>query len=499
MKRALDAAGSSLTSFFHSIRFRLTLWFVLILAVVLAVFSVYIYLSQARDLQFDAAARMRDKFVHVQDYLQRAQWDPADLSAGTVPGSTEPLQKGDVLILADITGSVLQQWGQQISASDPMWKALPDIGSQHPDGSIFEHRASVIGQNEQPVPTDYLFVMTPVVRGGQLLGFLVLGSKSDLAVQSRRLTVSLAVGSLAMLAMAFLGGLWLADRAMRPVSQIALAAREISEGDLDRRIHLRGRDELARLAQTFDDMIGRLQAALNRQRRFTADASHELRTPLTIINLEAGRALSSRRTSEEYRRALEIVEAEGGRMARLVNDLMTLARMDMGEAILKLEELDLGEVAREAVERLQPLAAERSVKLGAGDLDSLCIRGDRQYLLQMASNLLENGIKYAGSGQSVRIEVRHEDGRALVRVSDTGPGIPVEHLPLLFDRFYRVDAARSQNGVDPTSPSGSGLGLSIVAWIVKVHGGTIHVDSKINAGTTVEVTFPLLEVPQSRS
>ena len=238
-------------------------------------------------------------------------------------------------------------------------------------------------------------------------------------------------------------------------------------------------------------MIGRLEAGFERQRRFIADASHELRTPITIINLEAARGLASESASGDSKRALEVIEVEGGRMARLVNDLMTLARMDSGQAILHFEDLDLGEVALEAIGRLSTLAKNQGVELCAGELPELTVRGDAQYLLLMISNLIENGIKYSGKGQSVRVEASAAEYDGILRVSDTGPGIPPEHLPAVFDRFYRADTARPQNDGEAASPSGSGLGLSIVAWIVHAHHGTIRVDSQVDQGATFIVTLPL--------
>ncbi len=300
-----------------------------------------------------------------------------------------------------------------------------------------------------------------------------------------------------MLVIAFAGGLWFADRAMRPVKTITRTARAISESDLSRRLNLGGRDELAQLAGTFDDMLSRLQTAFDRQRRFVADASHELRTPLTIMNLEVGRVLSGRRSSDDYQHALQVVDLESTRMTRLVNDLMTLARMDAGQAILQWEDLDLSDVAVEAHERMSALAERRQISLDIGEMPELPVRGDRQYLIQMISNLIENGIKYSSPGQRVRIETgQSRDGQqpvASLCVSDTGPGIPSDHLPRLFDRFYRVDQSRSRVAEeDVNSPTGTGLGLSIVAWIVQVHGGKIRVESRLNEGTAFVVTLPLL-------
>ncbi len=497
MTARIRAVGQGLEAFLHSIRFRITLWFVLILAVVLAAFSLFIYGTQTRDLQSDAVGHMQDKFFRIMTFFRSPAWQLSELSPASVPGNDAPLQKGDLLIFLDPNGVIQQQWGETISTPDAIMKELLAAADQRSALSIYEQVVPVLGTNNVVVKSDYLFLITPVARDGVPLGYVVVGSPSDLISQQHRLAASLLLGSIGMLVLAFLGGLWLADRAMRPVADIARAARNISEHDLDQRLNMRGRDELASLAGTFDGMIGRLQAAFERQRQFVADASHELRTPLTIINLEVGRALSARRSAPEYKRSLETVELEGGRMTRLVNDLMTLARMDSGQAILQFTDVDLSEVASSAVERLTPLANDRGVQMQCGELTEVHVKGDRQYLLQMISNLLENGIKYGGAGEQVRIEVVRKDAQAVLRVSDTGPGIPPEDLPAVFDRFYRADKARTHNGGDGDVSSGNGLGLSIVSWIVRSHGGSIRVDSRVNEGTLFEVTLPLLTSAQS--
>lgn len=495
MKRAFKNVFNALTLFFHSIRFRLTLWFVLILAFVLAAFSTFIYFAQARDLQIDEVGQMQDKFARVTAFFRNPDWQNLTLSNTNVPGSNAPLQSGDLMILTDATGQTIQSWGVSPSNPNTLIGDLVAAASQRHDLSIYEQNISY-EDNGQQSTGDYLFMITPVLGGDHLLGFLIVGSPSNLNSQLRRLMFSLLFGSLGMLVIAFLGGLWFADRAMRPVKAITQTAHTISESDLSRRINLRGRDELAQLAGTFDDMLGRLQSAFDRQRRFVADASHELRTPLTIINLEVGRVLSHQHSAGEYKKALQTVDAEGERMSRLVNDLMTLARMDSGQAIPQMEDVDLSDAAVEAVERMSPLADHQSIKLEIGEMPELPVRGDRQYLIQMVSNLIENGIKYSGANQTVKIETdSRRNGKgdlAVLRVSDTGPGIPPDHLPKLFDRFYRVDQARSRDvDEDSNSPTGSGLGLSIVASIVHMHDGEIHVDSKVNEGTTFEVTLPL--------
>ena len=485
----------SISDFFQSIRFRITLWFVLILAIVLAAFSVFILFNQDRDYQFDAVGNMQEKLVRLQTYFRSAEWQNSNLSPTDVPSNEAPLQTGDLIILVDINGQVIQNWG--VNPTDPnslIGMFLP-AAAHNQDTRVYQQTISIIN-NKERTNSAYLFIIVPVVRGNALLGFLIFGSPSPLTDRLRRLTVTLLIGSLVMLMIAFIGGLWLADRAMRPVKAITNAAHTISESDLSRRLNLRGHDELAQLAATFDEMLNRLQAAFDRQRQFLADASHELRTPLTVMNLEVGRTLSGHRTTGEYQHTLQIVDAENNRMTRLVNQLMALARMDAGQAKLELEDLDLSDVTIEAIERMSSLAERQNVILEMGEMHELLIHGDRSYLIQMISNLIENGIKYSGSGQKVRVEnsmiSRNDQDLAILQVSDTGPGIAPDQIPHIFDRFYRIDTARTSDiGEDPESPTGSGLGLSIVAWIIKEHGGELHVSSKIGEGSIFDVSIPL--------
>lgn len=497
MRRVFKTLFGTLGAFLHSIRFRLTLWFILILAFVLGVFSVFIYFAQARDLQFDAARSMQEKFAHVQDYLHSPAFHGSSLSSTGNLGNEAPLQSGDMMLLVDTSGQVVQGWGANPNHPDDLVGALVTAASNSRELSVYQRTVQITQDGGNTFAnTDYLFVITPVVRDDLLLGFLIIGSPSQLPSQLGQLRLSLLLGSLGMLVIAFLGGLWLADRAMRPVKTITHTARNISESDLSQRLNLRGRDELAELAGTFDAMLARLQTAFDRQRRFVADASHELRTPLTIMNLEVGRVLSGERPMAEYQHALKVVEAEGGRMSRLVNDLMTLARMDSGQTLLQFDNIDLSDAIVDAVERLSPLADQQQVTFDIDDLPELPVRGDHQYLVQMVSNLLENAVKYGRAGGKVRIQAGSRDESAgdvaWVRVTDSGPGIPPEHLPHLFDRFYRVDQARARDAdEDSNSPTGSGLGLSIVSWIAQTHGGSVRVDSKLDEGTTFEVVLPL--------
>jgi signal transduction histidine kinase len=496
-----------LGAFLRSIRFRLTLWFVLILALVVSVFGAITYTLQARDLRRQTLDRIEANIAQIQSLESLSHAEPFERQI-TIPNISQDagplLQSDEVLAVADIQGNVVQKYGPA-STSDV--NRLTEVGMARGAGQgPFTYSLLSAKTNGASGPSDYMFVVTPISLGTSVIGFLILGSPVDPTGQLHQYLVTLLIGGLGTLVLALVGGYWLADRALKPVKEITRTAREIGGTDLSRRIALGTQDELGQLADTFDEMLVRLQAAFNRQKQFTADASHELRTPLTIVNLEASRALEAARSADEYARALHVIRAENDFMSRLVGNLLTLSRMDAGQTTLTKEQVDLSDVTLEVAERMQPLAANRSLELRTGELPEALVLGDRQYLVQMLSNLVENAIKYAaGDGSRICLEVGLDpaarSGR--VRVEDDGPGIPPEDLPHIFDRFFQVDRARSQNR-DAAGPSltsengaaGSGLGLSIVQWIARAHGGDVRVTSQLGKGTTFEVSLPLVtDVP----
>jgi signal transduction histidine kinase len=212
--------------------------------------------------------------------------------------------------------------------------------------------------------------------------------------------------------------------------------------------------------------------------------------------LEVERALARPALPPEQARALATIRGETVAMSHLVNGLLTLARADAGQAPLAREPLDLGDLALEAVERFSLLAHEQGVRIAVADLPELPVCGDRQLLMQMLSNLLENAVKYtAGHGQQVSVEAgRQGSGRAgqiWLRVADDGPGIPADHLPHLFDRFYRVDQSRGDGDEGANGqPRGSGLGLAIARWVARTHGGDVQVESEVGQGSRFTVWLP---------
>jgi two-component system, OmpR family, sensor kinase len=287
----------------------------------------------------------------------------------------------------------------------------------------------------------------------------------------------------AVLAVGLAGGWLLSRRIFRPVAAIAETASRISADNLSERIDTRAVDrELADLARVLNATFRRLEAAFDRQARFTADASHELRTPLAVLRSQAELTLGRARTPDEYREALQTCLRAAERMTDLVEGLLTLARADAGKSGVR-EPVELHRVARDAVELCRPLATERGVRLTA-ELAPVTVPGDAGGLARVVGNLVANAIRYNRPAGEVHVELTRDGREAVLTVRDSGEGIAAEHHPHLFERFYRADKARSR------ATGGSGLGLAIARAVVEAHGGTIGFESAVGKGSTFWVRLP---------
>lgn len=287
----------------------------------------------------------------------------------------------------------------------------------------------------------------------------------------------------AVLVLGLAGGWWLATRAIRPIHDISAAATKIATGDLSHRINTDSTDnELGQLAAVLNSTFARLESSFERQRQFTADASHELRTPVAVILSQTQATLARERNPAEYRETLESCERAAQRMRSLTESLLMLARLDAGQEPLRLGECDLAKVAADNLELVRPLAVKRGIHLHA-DLSAAVCQGDADRLAQVVTNLLTNAIDYNYDGGEVRITTGRRESTATLTVWNTGPGIPAEDVPHIFERFHRVDRSRSSAGH-------SGLGLAIVKAIVLAHGGSITARSETASGTTFTVTLP---------
>jgi heavy metal sensor kinase len=468
----------------RSIRVRLTLWYVVVLAAILALFTGGVYLALRDSLHDSLATSIEDRSDALLGVVIVDAGGPV-LPEGVIAAAVEEDDDDDELAefdderfarTYDTTGAVVSDAGGA-AAGVPV-----DDDSVAAALAGDERWTTVTGEEET-----YRVLTQPVVRDGQVAGALEVGQADEEVNEA--LGALLAIVALAApitLLLATLGGLFLAARALAPIDNITRLARRITAEDLSQRLDLAlPDDELGRLARTFDEMIARLDAAFRRQRQFTADASHELRTPLTALKGQVDVALARPRGPEEYRAVLEGVNEEVDRLIRLVGSLLTLARADAGEIPITRERVTLADAVDGAIEQVAPLAAERQVALSRDGDARVAVSADESLLLQLLLNLLDNAIKYTPPGGTVAVRWEADAARATLLVTDSGIGIPPEHLPHLFERFYRVDTARSR------AEGGTGLGLAISRWIAEAHGGNIAVASEPGRGTTVTVDLPL--------
>ena len=461
----------------RSLRFKLTLWYVLVLAAILAAFSAGIYLT----LRHNLSANLDDSLENRTNvFLDIVRYEGDRPTLAGVVSPVNPDVGEHFVRVYDVHGAVT--FDNSAGAGDA--PVDQEAGARALSGA--RSTGSVT------VGDDTVRVLTvPLRRNEEVSGVLEVGlSKETMAGTLHTLLLILAVAYPVTLAVASLGGIFLAGRALSPIDRITRLARRISAADLSQRLDvaLPG-DEVGRLARTFNDMIARLDEAFRRQRQFTADASHELRTPLTAIKGQVEVALSRRREADAYREVLGGVNEEVDRLIRLVGSLLTLARADAGEIPLALEQISLGDLAAAAVSQVQPAAARKGIALRLQVGDDATLAADEDLLLQLLLNLLDNALKFTSADGQVTVGWEADATSARFWVQDNGIGIAAQDHEHIFDRFYRVDRARSRE------MGGTGLGLSISHWIAEAHGGTISVESSPGQGATFTVILPRIASP----
>jgi heavy metal sensor kinase len=452
---------------FKTIKFRLTIWYLAVIVVLILGFGILAYVQFALNLYRNQDDALRTRMAEIQTGLQ------------VVNGKiTFPDRPADIVMIYDSNYDIVQSLGpnvQFMNISNLVKRAL--LGT-----TLFQDASTADNQKVRlmAAPAN-LDVKSRIV--------IVVGhSPTDIEESLASFRKILGYSGLAIIILAAAGGVFLANRVLKPVGQIIQAALEIGESDLSRRIEVTSQDELGRLSSTLNGMFGRLEAAFNRQRQFTADASHELRTPLAIIQAESTLALEKGRSEQEYLKSLETVAQESAFMSTIIEKLLFLARVDAGREPYSFQELSLRDVLLDLSQDVEVLAKERNLTFAPGVLEDLNVIGDKTKLRQLFLNIFSNAINYTPAGGTVSFKVYRDGGAAVVAISDTGIGIPSEHMPFLFERFYRVDKTRSR------SEGGSGLGLSIAEKIAEVHGGKIEVESQVGKGSTFRVSLPLTDV-----
>jgi len=453
-----------------SIRWRLTLWYSAVLAGVLAVFGISVYLLMQRGLQIRTSESLSIQMTVIEDQLSRSQgrWGLRDRLERQY--ARHPAFDIEV---SDVDGTIWMRGDRIRDRGLPPPSKLPGAGREVFDNftvaGLGRFRMVSRLSDRYSVPL-VVQVATSLEENDKQLGELM--------------AILLLLGPLAV-GCTLGGGYLLARQALAPVERMAATADEITATQLDRRLHEPNPDdELGRLARTLNGMIARLERSFEEVRRFTADAAHELRTPLAILRNEAEVALRIPRESEQYRDCLENMLEEIDHLSRLSEVLLFLFRADAGLGAHTGDVLSLDRIVREVADDIRVVAAEQNQELMV-DASSPCnVLGNAEQLRRLLFNLLDNAIKFTPAGGSIGIRVERQKGQARVIVSDAGIGIAPEHLPRIFDRFYRVDSARSRR------TGGNGLGLSICKSIAEAHQGFIEVVSQPGKGTQVTLTLP---------
>lgn len=289
-----------------------------------------------------------------------------------------------------------------------------------------------------------------------------------------------------LLILASAGGSFIIRKALHPITKVIKTAKEITADDLSLRIDSKETgDEIGALVETFNEMIARLERSVKKIKQFSGDVSHELRTPLTIIKGEVEVLLRKERKKQEYIQTLQSVLEEVDRMERIINDLLLLSRLETMNSSQLQKEVDLKAVVEEALALRREEAHKKKLELKATFENRFLVKGHPELLLRLVINLLDNALRYTPPGGKISLALRQEKDKINFIITDTGIGIPAKDIPFIFDRFYVVDPSRSKE------TGGVGLGLAIVKWIADVHRAQIKVKSQINQGTTFIIFFPL--------
>jgi heavy metal sensor kinase len=332
----------------------------------------------------------------------------------------------------------------------------------------------------------FRIISTPVYQDGKLTEIIQLGThlrfvRKNLSHFRNNILIAIPI----LLILGSLGGWILARRSLSPIGYIASKAQSITSQNLSERLTQRGTgDEMDDLIKTINGMIARLESSFKRMAEFTADASHELKTPVCAMRGEAEVLLSKGRPAEEYQEGLIHFIEQFEHLNRLINDLILLSKLDSSQMELKMAPLRLDLLLEDLCHLFQVLAEQKNVAFVIGSLHEAVVIGDKMRLQQLFTNLIDNAIKYTSEG-SIRVTLEKNQEVALVKIKDTGIGIPKEEQKNIFKRFYRVDKSRSRE------TGGVGLGLSIAEWIANIHRGRIEVDSELDKGSTFTVYLPI--------
>lgn len=459
---------------FDSVRTRLTLWYVAILALVIIVFAVLTYFFTVRVLNRDLNSRLEEMSRNFKVALKAEQTDEEE--------NRQPNQIINETLnefsFRDYQFAVFAGDGRLITSTAKF--ALPN-GIEN---------SSTLSDANIERETFRVYVSPLEIEQNQYRLLIFYSLKEQKTFENRLTRIFLVAVPLSLL-LAGIGGYFLARKSLAPIVEMSKQASQIGATNLHERLPVvNEKDELGTLAETFNLLLSRLESSFAQQRRFMADASHELRTPLAIVRGESEVALSkNNRASKDYRESLSIVHDESKRLTRIVEDLFTLARADAGQFQTDFVQVYLDEILADCVRVVRVLAEKRNISIQIDAVEEMSFEGDEQLLHRMFLNLLDNAVKYNNEGGTIKIETQKIGGDYQITFFDTGIGISTEEQSKIFERFYRADLARSR--AEQTETSGAGLGLAIADWIAELHDGKIELVSSNETGSVFAVNFKI--------
>ena len=462
----------------RSIRFRLIAWYAGLLTGVFVLLGVLMYF----DLEFFLESNLRDTQARrarqiADTLLSRVHQAGEAYVAAEIKDLYEPEVNDRFIRLTRTDGSIVYVSGIPNDQSfDPTH--LPTLASS--SRKEFSQKAHLTGNTTLLIAA--LNYQTP--EGVRYL--IEVGAPFDpVETMLDHLSLQLTLGLPIAVLIAIGGGYLLVGRALAPVDQIGRKAEQITQHNLSERLPVaRTADELERLSLSLNHMIGRLQDAFLNSKRFVADASHELRTPLTVMRAELESMSSNRSLAPEFRETIGSVLEEVERLARIVEQLFALSRLDAGESQAEWVKFDLAELVTTTADQMSLLAEDKGISVSCDAAQPILVDGDRSRLKQVVVNLLDNAINYTPEKGRIQLRVAASNGYSVLEVSDSGIGIPADALPHVFERFFRVDKARTRD------PEGAGLGLSIVKSICTAHGAVVEVESN-GVGSRFRVKLPI--------
>lgn len=462
-----------------SIGVRLTLWYLAIFALAQAAFGTGMWLILRHNLYDLVDDGLETQVDDLKNFLQSRGPDPSIIKLRQAVSEAYGIEhSGNYLELYAENGDLIYR--------SPFLQAHPSV-LVPPDQVM-----GAVARSRNIDGRPYRFQFEKLNIDGHVFT-IEMGSPADDAVETLQLfRFYLLIFAPLLLLLAAGGGYWLSRRALSPVDALVRTARNISGASLASRLQkLETGDELQRLSDTLNEMLDRIETAFLRITQFTADASHELRTPVSLIRTEAELALRRSRKEAEYQESLRHILGEAERTTALIEQLLSMARADSGREILNLQPVDLRQTLRSVVDGWKQVAAFRNLEFSASmNGHASIVAGDETMLRRLADILLDNAFKYTPSPGHVHVLLESRGESVVLTVQDSGVGIAAEEQSKIFERFYRVDRARSR------AQGGAGLGLAIAQWIVTQHHAAIRVESCVGAGAAFRVEFPMMVTPE---